>query len=39
MHIFEVHSNETACRKIGRLGLEQVFELVMYPDIKWFLGC
>ena len=24
MHIFEVHSNESACRKIGRLGLEQV---------------
>ena len=24
MHIFEVHSNESACRKSGRLGLEQV---------------
>ena len=24
MHILEVHSNESACRKSGRLGLEQV---------------
>ena len=24
MHSFEVHSNESACRKGGRLGLEQV---------------
>ena len=24
MHSFEVHSNESACRKSGRLGLEQV---------------
>ena len=24
MHIFEVHSNESACRKKVRLGLEQV---------------
>ena len=24
MHIVEVHSNESACRKSGRLGLEQV---------------
>ena len=24
MHGFEVHSNESACRKSGRLGLEQV---------------
>ena len=24
MHSFEVQSNESACRKIGRLGLEQV---------------
>ena len=23
MHSFEVHSNESACRKSGRLGLEQ----------------
>ena len=23
-HSFEVHSNESACRKSGRLGLEQV---------------
>ena len=26
MHNFEVHSNESACRKIGRLGLEQVYK-------------
>ena len=25
MHSFEVHSNESACRKKVRLGLEQVF--------------
>ena len=25
MHSFEVHSNESACTKSGRLGLEQVF--------------
>ena len=24
MHIFEVHQNESACRKSGRLGLEKV---------------
>ena len=24
MHSFEVHSNESVCRKSGRLGLEQV---------------
>ena len=24
MHNFVVHSNESACRKIGRLGLDQV---------------
>ena len=24
MHIFEVHSNESACRKSGGLGLEKV---------------
>ena len=24
MHSFEVHSNESACRNSGRLGLEQV---------------
>ena len=27
MHSFEVHSNESACRKSGRLGLEQVIYL------------
>ena len=28
MHIFEVHSNESACRKSGRLGPDQVIEVV-----------
>ena len=28
MHSFEVHSNESACRKSGRLGLEQVLSAV-----------
>ena len=27
MHSFEVHSNEIACRKSGRLGLEQFISL------------
>ena len=26
MHSFEVHSNESACRKKVRLGLEQVYD-------------
>ena len=42
-HIFEVHSNESACRKSGRLGLEQfkrewgvadraqVYQQIKYP--------
>ena len=25
MHSFEVQSNDSACRKIGRLGLDQVY--------------
>ena len=29
MNSFEVHSNENACRKSGRLGLEQV---IVNPD-------
>ena len=28
MHSFEVHSNESACRKSGRLGLEQVYTII-----------
>ena len=27
MHSFVVHSNESACRKSGRLGLEQVYRV------------
>ena len=36
MHTFEVHSNESACIKSGRLGLEQVimgwFEITQYDN-------
>ena len=33
MHSFEVHSNESACRKSGRIGLEQVLDHVAtYPN-------
>ena len=28
MHNFVVHSNESACRKSGRLGLEQVYSII-----------
>ena len=30
MHSFEVHSNESACRKEVRLGLEQVWYVVLF---------
>ena len=33
MHSFEVHSNESACRKSGCLGLEQVLGMTCYPFI------
>ena len=33
MHSFEVHSNESACRKKVRLWLEQVFRLTSYLSI------
>ena len=29
MHSFEVHSNESACRKSGRFGLEQVLRTLV----------
>ena len=29
MHSFEVHSNESKCRKSVRLGMEQVNDLVL----------
>ena len=39
MHSFEVHSNESACRKSGRLGLEQVIKtennLMFFSDSSW----
>ena len=34
MHSFEVHSNESACRKSGRLGLDQVLTEIAYDRIK-----
>ena len=34
MHIFEVHSNESACRKSGRLGLEQVIWVSQLAEIE-----
>ena len=34
MHSFEVHSNESACRKNGRLGLEQVTNKDKYARYK-----
>ena len=36
MHSFEVHSNESACRKSGRLGMEQVQcgLLYLFPDLE-----
>ena len=37
MHSFEVHSNESLCRKSGRLGIDQVYEdlyKVPYPINK-----
>ena len=39
MHSFEVHSNESACRKSGRLGLEQVNNgPVLYVKLKKVLN-
>ena len=34
MHSFEVHSNESACRKKVRLGLEQVLTLLEMAPLK-----
>ena len=36
MHSFEVHSNESACRKSGRLGLEQVAKEVTRLRLDYF---
>ena len=35
MHSFEVHSNESACRKSDRLGLEQVYD-GMWCLLIWY---
>ena len=34
-HSFEVHSNDSACRKSGRLGLEQII-CYMQVDTNWY---
>ena len=40
MHSFEVHSNESACRKSGYLWLEQVFSRLPPPasagPFEWY---
>ena len=33
MHSFEVQSNESACRKSGRLGLEQVIYVIISENL------
>ena len=33
MHSFEVHSNESVCRKSGCLGLEQVYKNLGTPGL------
>ena len=43
MHCFEVHSNESACRKSGRLGLEKFFRhmrqgTINMDDVNLFAG-
>ena len=35
MHRFEVHLNESACRKSEWLGLEQVTTVISYMNILW----
>ena len=35
MHSFEVHSNESTCRKSGRLGLEQVIKSTCNTIALW----
>ena len=37
MHSFEVHSNESACRKSGRLGLEQVININITILLLFFI--
>ena len=39
MHSFEVHSNESACRKSGRLGLEQVFRITVFSRCFGLVSC
>ena len=33
MHNFVVHSNESACRKIGCLGIEQIWSAAGMTDV------
>ena len=37
MHSFEVHSNESACRKKVRLGLEKVVRLILSIYLRLYL--
>ena len=38
MHSFEVHSNKSACRKSGSLGLEQVkYSTILRGYNKWYI--
>ena len=39
MHSFEVHSNESACRKSGRLGLDQVSGNFLSTIVSNILVC
>ena len=34
MHSFEVHSNESACRKSGSLGMDQVSSSIMGKEVR-----
>ena len=38
MHNFLVHSNESACRKSGRLGMEQVFNKNSFHPTEFYIG-
>ena len=39
MHSFEVHSNESACRKSGHLGMEQVTSTFTEPLLRTICSC
>ena len=39
MHSFEVHSNESACRKSELFGPEQVLFTIQQPDFSTLIWC